>query len=34
MENHKSRLDDDEREIYEILSKKIIKKQDSLKDKK
>lgn len=30
MENHKSRLDDDEREIYEILSKKIIKKQDSL----
>lgn len=34
MENHKSRLDDDEREIYEILSKNIIKKQDSLKDKK
>lgn len=34
MENHKSRLDDDEREIYEILSSKIIKKQDSLKDKK
>lgn len=34
MENHKSRLDDDEREIYEILSRKIIKKQDSLKDKK
>jgi predicted short-subunit dehydrogenase-like oxidoreductase (DUF2520 family) len=34
MENHKSRLDDDEREIYEILSNKIIKKQDSLKDKK
>lgn len=34
MENHKSRLDDDEREIYEVLSKKIIKKQDSLKDNK
>ncbi|MBP1646042.1 MAG: hypothetical protein H6Q16_1617 [Bacteroidetes bacterium] len=34
MENHKSRLDDDEREIYEILSNKIIKKQDSLKDNK
>lgn len=34
MENHKSRLDDDEREIYELLSNKIIKKQDSLKDKK
>ncbi len=34
MENHKSRLDDDEREIYEILSKKIIKKQNSLKQNK
>lgn len=34
MENHKSRLEDDEREIYEILSNKIIKKQNSLKQNK
>ena len=34
MEKHKTMLDEDEREIYEVLSNMIIKKQNSLKQNK